>query len=958
MKSKDTDLIVIEEAVADQIAAAFKPIGEALARAVALKCTAGDWTGAYEACDRFNLIGAISEHEKSFQQTALAAVLFGAGHATSLEESDIATGKVGIPIQVYNSVAQLVHMIEQNAAQVIRDTVRATIRAEEVSEKDQLHHISKDDLYALYERWHDQDRNSLAGMLWAYLDIREQIELDGDPFIMSVRHISREGRPYQLASIDQLRKIPGFVYFLYPDYPDEVGSPWRADGLQLGGSNQGQSPNDLQGPLVSIEAFFHKPFVEAVKAEIDSLYVHRDLINTDDVRAWAKDQGFTSTLPDDDMHVTLCYSKTPVVGAEPLTDNVTVTDGYRKVSQFKDATVLEFGSSEFADRNRDLADMGATSDFPQYHPHVTITYDSPLHISGVTPYTGPLVFGPEVHSPVKSGWADDLEEAILKSIYRDGDPPILENLWQAPRSQPPAKAYQPHAAYADLEDDKATFYGLVTGGNPDAEAALFDAMSGMETKPDYAEAFNAMTNHDFTVVDQLLLRNGVHVEDHFPQGLGLGQYGNIPDDHPLGQLLDHMRVPLSKADTAEEPELTLAEKINQATLGTGKKLFDLAANLTTSRLIAFGFLSQASHSETQYQVNEVLDDKTCPVCQFMHGKVFSVAHEYGKVLSALGTQDPKELADVAPWPDQSKAGIKSLKAMSNVELQTAGYGSPPYHPHCRGFLSIVGTAGAVDDDGNLKEQAQDIIDNLKPSDVEVADDGSVIDATAGAVATVLDVADISDLIDDEEATEETIAANTPHVEEHAAPTDLDTLTAFTQELALGGDVSGEDFVAMAGKGNKAVQDAYQTATNDLNDVADEADAQDAIDAGNWKAVQDILDKEKVDLNEYYTPGADELPTQEDTALSDQTGVHETVDEQIPANVPDNAGDHTPAADFIDSLTPDDDHYPLQQAIYRITNLAQQQEAQTYLDNENWTALAQILDKLKIDPAVYVEKPQN
>ncbi|MEJ6846736.1 ADP-ribosyltransferase [Sinorhizobium fredii] len=140
----------------------------------------------------------------------------------------------------------------------------------------------------------------------------------------------------------------------------------------------------------------------------------------------------------------------------------------------------------------------------------------------------------------------------------------------------------------------------------------------------------------------------------------------------------------------------LADRLNAAVLGTGRAVVDIGANLTTSRLVTLGFLSEAMvHEIDTYQVNEVLDDRICPVCRYMHGKTFDVVHEHGRVLAALGTMDPKELKSSAPWPGQSRDGLKKLYDMSAQELQSAGYGSPPYHPLCRGVLVLAGTVNEV-----------------------------------------------------------------------------------------------------------------------------------------------------------------------------------------------------------------------------------------------------------------------
>ncbi|WP_367945139.1 hypothetical protein [Aquamicrobium sp.] len=139
-------------------------------------------------------------------------------------------------------------------------------------------------------------------------------------------------------------------------------------------------------------------------------------------------------------------------------------------------------------------------------------------------------------------------------------------------------------------------------------------------------------------------------------------------------------------------ELSLAERLNNAVLGKGGKIIDIGANLTTSRLVSLGFLAEAIDAGLDtYQVNEVLDEKTCPVCRYMHGKTFRVEREYSRVLNVMATSDPKELKGLAPWPLQTKAGLKQLYSMSLGDMQSSGYGSPPYHPGCRGMLALQGS---------------------------------------------------------------------------------------------------------------------------------------------------------------------------------------------------------------------------------------------------------------------------
>jgi hypothetical protein len=144
---------------------------------------------------------------------------------------------------------------------------------------------------------------------------------------------------------------------------------------------------------------------------------------------------------------------------------------------------------------------------------------------------------------------------------------------------------------------------------------------------------------------------------------------------------------LTKAD-----KHTLADKLNAAVLGTGEGLIAAGANATTSRLVSYGFLSQAQESGiAAYQVTEVLDAVICPVCLVMHGKTFEVAREHAKLEQVLQLQDPEALKTAAPWPKQDDASVKVPRSLSEAEIQARGWGSPPYHPLCRGQLVPLGT---------------------------------------------------------------------------------------------------------------------------------------------------------------------------------------------------------------------------------------------------------------------------
>ena len=152
------------------------------------------------------------------------------------------------------------------------------------------------------------------------------------------------------------------------------------------------------------------------------LYVHRKLLNAADLIAWAKAQGLESTLPADDMHVTVLYSRQavdPMVLGNPIfAENdgglIVKAGGPRAIERFGEgAVVLQFASWELSSRHADMIRAGASHDWPDYQPHVTLTYEAPadFDLEAIRPYTGELRFGPEIFAPLDPDWKSKIEEA-------------------------------------------------------------------------------------------------------------------------------------------------------------------------------------------------------------------------------------------------------------------------------------------------------------------------------------------------------------------------------------------------------------------------------------------------------------------------------------------------------------------------------------------------------------------
>jgi hypothetical protein len=161
-----------------------------------------------------------------------------------------------------------------------------------------------------------------------------------------------------------------------------------------------------------------------------SLYVRRDVINGAEIIEWAKTQGFASTLPVDELHVTIAYSRAAVdwikVGeAYQVMSAATPREhrqGYMHIKPggprvveplgLQGAIVLMFASSELCWRHEDIKRMGASWDYgDDYQPHVTITYQAQgMVVETVEPYRGEIILGPEIFEEVADGVSASLIE--------------------------------------------------------------------------------------------------------------------------------------------------------------------------------------------------------------------------------------------------------------------------------------------------------------------------------------------------------------------------------------------------------------------------------------------------------------------------------------------------------------------------------------------------------------------
>lgn len=168
------------------------------------------------------------------------------------------------------------------------------------------------------------------------------------------------------------------------------------------------------------------------KSEPSTLYVRRDVLNADEIIAWAKGQGFKTTLTAGDMHVTVMFTrslvdwmKVPDSWAGDEDGNIEVKPGGARVVEPlgpKGAVVLMFNCSELSYRHVQMREIGATWDWEGYQPHITITYDpAGLDLDTVAPYQGAIELGPEIFEEVMDGFADTITEKYARVCKIDDE---------------------------------------------------------------------------------------------------------------------------------------------------------------------------------------------------------------------------------------------------------------------------------------------------------------------------------------------------------------------------------------------------------------------------------------------------------------------------------------------------------------------------------------------------------
>lgn len=206
----------------------------------------------------------------------------------------------------------------------------------------------------------------------------------------------------------------------YPETPDPTEQELLGDPSAL---PAGQQPRQRRVVANDAAAWL-------TDAPPRPLYVQRKLLNATELIAWAKANGFESTLPATDMHVTVLYSRSAVdpmkmgrAWNEDERGQIVVRPGGPRVIERlgENAVVLRFAAPDLEWRHREMVEAGGSHDYPEYAPHVTISYGVPADtdIEALKPFNGELRFGPEIFEALDLDWKSKVVEDEQRRPFGD-----------------------------------------------------------------------------------------------------------------------------------------------------------------------------------------------------------------------------------------------------------------------------------------------------------------------------------------------------------------------------------------------------------------------------------------------------------------------------------------------------------------------------------------------------------
>ena len=275
-----------------------------------------------------------------------------------------------------------------------------------------------------------------------------------------IRLVDEEEDLGQTAETDGKLKTLGWVRTeesfrdIYGDGYERVQEPETDQGAKPGepvvdnkkdGSEQQEKQADDDGKPVSFAA-----------GDERTLYVSRPVLNAKAILAWAAKAGIRNLVPAAELHTTIAFSRAKLdwMTIEPEwnegTDGryVIHPGGPRRVDEIAPGgpAVLLYNAESIRWRHEHIKRAGASWDWPEFHPHITLSNDPQADLSQIEPWQGPIILGPERFEELDAEGArafaehgfdlgrhddiDDAVDALIDEGWQEAMDPMLEPLMQ------------------------------------------------------------------------------------------------------------------------------------------------------------------------------------------------------------------------------------------------------------------------------------------------------------------------------------------------------------------------------------------------------------------------------------------------------------------------------------------------------------------------------------------------
>lgn len=108
---------------------------------------------------------------------------------------------------------------------------------------------------------------------------------------------------------------------------------------------------------------------------------------------------------------------------------------------------------------------------------------------------------------------------------------------------------------------------------------------------------------------------------------------------------------------------------------------------TVNKVRNYGNVAYLNQAQVEnYEIVEVMDQKTCKWCATMNGKEFSVEKNV-ELIKNVTSLEPQKGVTLTPFA--TSVAIDEFEKLTSAQLQAKGISLPAFHPHCRGRIVAV-----------------------------------------------------------------------------------------------------------------------------------------------------------------------------------------------------------------------------------------------------------------------------